>query len=393
MDDIVSVTPRGVERALQQGLDHFDEGQFEQALEVFEQALRHFGPNLDLIHWKGITLRHLGRLREAIEALEQSAGQSSAGSVYELAVLLLEEGLDGERGHRMLSELSEMGDMPAREYLAHRAYEEGRFAEVVELARIPRSADTEEQWPECVECLETLEGIALTELGRLDEARFLLKRAARKHPSCASHMTNLGRVYQLEKRHHRALKSYMRAAELDPDDPIPRLNLAHLYEEMGRNEAAGEMFKRLYFGFDRDPAVLEDYARFLARNGDLDGAVKLVERALQDAEEGEEADDLAAFVGWLANDAGDKERARAIWEAQVAGRSGAFAARHYLAGLLAEEGDHNRALDLLESAHAIDAVATRNWCLRPNGEVEPCFVSMAHLPRFRAVAGLTEPGR
>jgi Flp pilus assembly protein TadD len=394
MDEIVSVTSRNVDRALQAGLSHFDEGDYEDALAVFEQAIERLGPEMDLLHWKGIVLRHLGRLREAIETLEASAkAEAPEGSLYELAVLLLEENLEPARGLTILEDLSARGDLPAREYLAHRAYEEGRFAQVVELAREAQPEGALEQWPDSVECLETLEGIALTEMGHLDEARFHLKKAARKSPGCASHLTNLGRVYQLEKRYTRALKAYMRAMELDPDDPIPRINLAHLYEEMGREETARNMFRALYEGFGDDPAVLEDYARFLARHGQLNDALRLVQQALEEA--GDEADDdLAAFLGWLAMDAGDPERAREIWEAQIEDRPDAFAARHYLAGLLAQAGEEGRALDLLEAARKIDAVAARNWCVKPDGQVEPCFAGIAENPRFRKVAGLgDDPGR
>ncbi len=392
MDEIVSVTPRGLDRALQEGLAHFDEERFEEALAVFEGAIGRLGPNMDLYHWKGVTLRQLGRLREAIDALETSAAAASpAGSVYELAVLLLEEDVDSERGAALLDGLSAAGDLPAREYLTHRAYEEGRFADVVTLARAPKDAEQQKQWPDAVECLETLEGIALTELGRLDEARFHLKRAAKNSPGCPSHMTNLGRIYQLEKRYARALKCYMQACEVDPDDPVPRANLAHLHEEMGRLEQAETLFKGLYHGHPGETMMMEDYARFLTRHGRLDEAIQLVERALQDAPEGEPVDDMAAFVGWLAMDAGDRERARAIWEAQVKTKPKAFAARHYLSGLMALEGDSERALTLLESAQELDPVAARNWCNKPGGGIEDCFVSLAENPRFQEIAGHTEP--
>jgi Flp pilus assembly protein TadD len=391
MDEIPSVTSRAVDRALEEGLSHFDEGRYEEALEVFEKALKRLGPQMDLYHWKGVALRHLGRLNEAVRALEiSSKSEAPEGSVYELAVLLLDEDLDPARGERLLTELSDTGDLPAREYLAHRAYEEGRFADVIALARTPRDAEGESQWPDSAECLETLEGIALTETGRLDEARFRLKRAARKSPGCASHLTNLGRVYQLEHRYTRALKAYMQAVEMDPDDAIPRINLAHLYEEMGQTERARGLFRSLYEGFGDDPAVLEDYARFLARHGQLADAQRLVQQALKEQGDEEPDDDLAAFVGWLALDAGDRPRAREIWEAQVAARPDAFAARHYLAGLLAETGEEARALDLLEDARRIDAVATRHWCVQPDGEVEPCFATLAGHPRFKRVAGLAD---
>ncbi|MDH4229134.1 MAG: tetratricopeptide repeat protein [Nitrospirota bacterium] len=394
MDDIVSVTARGIDRTLREGLALFDEGRYEDALKIFEGALAHFGPNMDLYHWKGVTLRHLGRLREAVEALEQSAAAPKpAGSLYELAALLVEEGVDAERGVGILEELSGQGDLPAREYLAHRAYEEGNFPSVLELTRAERSPEMETQWPDAVECLETLEGIALTETGRLEEARFHLKRVARKSPGCASHMTNLGRIYQLEGRHPRALKSYLRAVELDPDDPVPQINLAHLYDEMGRKDAARNVFQTLYDEFGDDPSVLEEFARFLSRNGDGPRAFRIVEQALTTAADGPERDDLAAFLGWLAMDSGDHPRAIAMWEGLITERPEAFAARHYLAGLMAETGEATRALNLLEDAHRIDPAAARNWCVRPDGQVEACFRRIALEPRFRVVAGLpAEPG-
>ncbi|MDH5527497.1 MAG: tetratricopeptide repeat protein [Nitrospirota bacterium] len=393
MDDIVSVTQHGIDRALKDGLLLFDDGHYEEALAIFESALERFGPNMDLYHWKGVTLRNLGRLGEAVASLEKSTDAAKpAGSLYELAVLLIEEGVDAARGDGILKELSDQGDLPAREYLAHRAYEDGEFDQVVALTRAERDPEMETQWPDAVECLETLEGIALTEMGQLDEARFHLKRVARKNPGCASHMTNLGRIYQMEERHSRALKCYLRAVELDPDDPVPQINLAHLYDEMGRKDAAKNVFQSLYEAFGTDAAVLEDFARFLAKSGDLKRAFSLVERALQDAVEGPETDDLAAFMGWLAMDAGDHDRAMAIWEGLIASKPEAFAARHYLAGLLSEKGEIPRSLDLLEDAARIDPTAARNWCVRPDGEVEECFKPISGEARFRTVAGLPEGG-
>jgi len=390
MDEIVSVSARGIDRALRSGLGHFDSGEYEQALAVFDDAILRYGPDMGLYRWKGVTLRHLGRVNEAIRALELAATETTTDSLYELALLLIEENVDPPRGMELLNGLSANGDMPAREYLAHQAYEEGRFGDVVTLARAAQPETARDEWPDCVECLETMEGIALTEMGQLEAARFHQKRASKKNPTCASHLTNLGRVYQLQKRYPRALKCYLSAMETDPDDPIPQINLAHLYEEMGRIDAARNIFQAQYASSDPeqpDMAILEDYARFLARHGDLDQAVKLVERTMQQAQ-GEPRDDLAAFLGWLAMDGGDTGRARAIWEEQVTRRPLAFAARHYLAGLYSQEGQTEQALILLEEAHALDPIGTRNWCVRPDGKVETCFENIAAHPRFITVAGL-----
>ncbi|MFQ5508561.1 MAG: tetratricopeptide repeat protein [Leptospirillia bacterium] len=393
MDDVVSVTTRSIERALKEGLACFDDGGYEEALRLFDDALTRFGPNLDLTHWKGITLRHMGRLREAIEALEISgSGNTPEGSLYELAALLIEEGVDAERGVGILETLSDGGDLPAREYLAHRAYEHGHFERVVALSRMARKQETEQNWIDSVECLETLEGIALTEMGQLDEARFHLKKAARRNPGCGTHQTKLGRVFQREKSQARAHHCDLRAIELDTDDPIPQVNLAHLYDEMGRAEASHQVFAAVHQANPQDTGTIEDYARFLSRHGKLDEAVRLIERALQYFPEGDAAEDLSAFLGWLAMDSGDKARARAIWEEQISHRPRAFAARHYLAGMLAETGDTGAALDLLEVAHGIDAVATKNWCVRPDGKVEPCFLSLAADPRFIRITGPDNAG-
>jgi len=392
MDEIVSVTTRGIDRALKAGLERFDDGQYEEALTIFDDAIAHYGADMGLYRWKGVTLRQLGRLREAIRALELSATESTTDALYELAILLLEEGVDSPRGVELLEGLSSSGDMPSREYLAHRAYEEGRFGDVLNLTRLERPQKAREDWPDSVECLETLEGIALTEMGQLEEARFHLKRAAKKSPGCASHLTNLGRIYQIKKRFSRALKCYLHAMELDPEDPVPQINLAHLYEEMGREDAARNIFQTLYVNGDPripDGAVLEDYARFLARHGEVDTAVKMVERALQSAE-GDTEDELSAFLGWLAMDAGDIDRARSLWETQVKNRPKSFAARHYLAGLHAQHGDPTTALTLLEEAASLDPVGTRNWCVRPDGEVEECFKKIIEAPRFRALTGLDD---
>lgn len=49
-----------------------EEGDFEQALSFFEQALLLEQSNPDLWNYKGITLRSLGRYDEAIECFNKS---------------------------------------------------------------------------------------------------------------------------------------------------------------------------------------------------------------------------------------------------------------------------------------------------------------------------------
>ncbi len=83
-----------------------------------------------------------------------------------------------------------------------------------------------------VEILNGL-GIALCELGKLDESRQVLERAARLHSDDAITFANLAGVYWEVENYDLAIYFYNRALKIDSEVEETYFNLINLYIEIG----------------------------------------------------------------------------------------------------------------------------------------------------------------
>ena len=61
-----------LETLIQNGIANLENGNFEDALSFFEQALLLYPDNPDLWNQKGVVLRSLGRYNEALECYNKS---------------------------------------------------------------------------------------------------------------------------------------------------------------------------------------------------------------------------------------------------------------------------------------------------------------------------------
>ena len=76
-------------------------------------------------------------------------------------------------------------------------------------------------------------GIALCELGKLDESKLILERAIRYHPSDALSYANLAGVYWEFDDYEKAIFCYKKSIDLDPEISDSYYNLTNLYAEIG----------------------------------------------------------------------------------------------------------------------------------------------------------------
>ena len=76
-------------------------------------------------------------------------------------------------------------------------------------------------------------GIALCELGELDNSKIILERAIRFHPDDALSYANLAGVYWEFDDYEKAIYYYKRSIDLDPEMSDSYYNLANLYSEIG----------------------------------------------------------------------------------------------------------------------------------------------------------------
>ena len=92
----------------------------------------------------------------------------------------------------------------------------------------------------------------LKELGRLEEAIDVLKRAINADPEDLPNHNLLGFCYYKTKQHEKAVKCFRRAVEIDPSSGIDWANLGSNLRDLGRIEEAVKMYKK---ALSLDPTI------------------------------------------------------------------------------------------------------------------------------------------
>jgi Flp pilus assembly protein TadD len=123
-------------------------------------------------------------------------------------------------------------------------------------------------------------GVALLEADRVEEAIQCLQRANRIREN-AIHLNNLGRAYLRQRAFRKAMATFEKARELDPEDPQPWFNLTVCLRVQGkRAEALAELHKFLV-AFPSHPGARNDLALCFEAKGDRKMAVAHLHRALE----------------------------------------------------------------------------------------------------------------
>jgi tetratricopeptide (TPR) repeat protein len=153
-------------------------------------------------------------------------------------------------------------------------------------------------------------GIELADRGWLDEAVKEFQKAIALDPDSAHAHDNLATVYAEQKRYREALGEYLLALRLEPDGATAHYNLASFLASHGPDMAVAEY---------REALALEP--------GYPDAQLNLGLTLADQGQAAEAKEALAAAAGQDPEDA---------------------LARHELAGLLMDEGDHRAAIGLLK---------------------------------------------
>ncbi len=89
-------------------------------------------------------------------------------------------------------------------------------------------------------------GLALSNLGRYDEAEEHLRRAIELNPSYAPAFLNLGESFRIRGRYKEALEAYLAAVKIDPDYPLPYVGMGYvLFRLKHYDEGVSSMKKAL----------------------------------------------------------------------------------------------------------------------------------------------------
>lgn len=123
----------------------------------------------------------------------------------------------------------------------------GQLAQAVPLLRTYLASH-----PNDVEVLHNL-GMALSDLGKLDEARRYLLKALELAPLHTDTLVALGVAYERGKDPNSALVYLTRAVEQDAENPYAHRNLGAVLTELGRPEEAISHFRTAYELMPKDP--------------------------------------------------------------------------------------------------------------------------------------------
>lgn len=160
-----------------------------------------------------------------------------------------------------------------------------------------------------------------------------------------------GRVYQLQGESEAALRDLRRAAELDPSATRPLEWLGDISLELNRVDRAAEYFQRYIALDERNARVLYKLGVARYRAGAPREALEVLDQALQIDRT---LSDARFLRGLCLRDLGQPGEARLALETVVEANPGARGPREALAEVYGLLGEHQRAIDTLESLSALD---------------------------------------
>jgi tetratricopeptide (TPR) repeat protein len=151
------------------------------------------------------------------------------------------------------------GYATARVNLASTLSKQGRFNDAAVALRTALQLE-----PENAAALTNLGQLMIEsgDVGLLDEAGSLLRRAIAVAPGLAPAINSLGNVLRLQGDFEDALSCYQRALELDPRGAMPCHNIGKLLEQQGRYDEAARWFERAQ-------VIQNDPARYHVNHGSL----------------------------------------------------------------------------------------------------------------------------
>ena len=307
----VELEPQNLDFQLALGVAHAENGSLEEAVSVFERAVEDH-PNSPLAHLNlGTLFARLDRYDEAALALREALklNPENAPSRLTLAKVLV-------RSHHYGDALIEVD--------AYIAQQPADFAEF-DAAYV--------------------RGVALRQLGRLDEAEGELRRAVELNDQHSDAQYQLGFVLARQQRLEEARSHLEQAKALNPESPDIRFQLASVLrrlEEEGPAREEFEVFQRSKLEVQREneAAIIASRANQKLQEGDAAVAVELYRQSLEQAPRNAKAlYNLSVALGRLARPA---ER-RGTLEQAVAADPQLAEARNDLGLIYAGEGRYEEA--------------------------------------------------
>jgi tetratricopeptide (TPR) repeat protein len=137
----------------------------------------------------------------------------------------------------------------------------------------------------------------LVRSNRFDDGIAIFQRLANAEPKDADMWIRLGSTYRLKNDLNGALECFKRASELAPNDQGTLLQIGLLMEETGKRDQARPIYERILKINPNHAVALNNLAYIRAEEGgDLDQALSMAQRALQNLPSAHEISDTVGLI-------------------------------------------------------------------------------------------------
>ncbi|NQT35380.1 tetratricopeptide repeat protein [bacterium] len=284
-------------------------GRLEEALDVYNQYLDRFEPNVDVYQGIGriyLKLRDLEAAERVYKQLiEIDPGYPQVFYVLGGMAAQREDWLSAEDNFRHAVEL-DSSDIEYWISLLMILSEQEKYEEVLEVVAI-----TIERFVGLPLFYDTRSG-TLEKLGRLDEAIEAANKSIELDSTRVSPYLIRGYLYHLLGQWEEGAASYERALEIDPDSPAVLNNYAYLLSVQNyRLEDGLEMVDRALEMSPETPSYHDTRAWILYRLGRLKEALEVIKTAMKDSDDNAE---IFEHLGYIYQALGKERKALKAWK-------------------------------------------------------------------------------
>ncbi|MEN9229356.1 MAG: tetratricopeptide repeat protein [Thermostichus sp. DG02_5_bins_236] len=265
------------ERSYRQGLQLAQAERWQQAIEQYEQGLRHRPQDPRL---QAALLHAQNRISQANNRIQQAQTQLAADPSntlvrLDLARAFYQQGNFGAASSELSTLLSFDPDHALAKFLLAEIHlAQGNLAEAIEQYRAALALD-----PQLAGAQRQL-GIALLSQGQTEAAITALQAAIAQNPNDAEAHFQLGSAQAQQEDWDAALRHYLRAAQLDPAHVAAQERLGRWFASHGYSEAAVASLRAAIRADPDNPQLRLQLGKAQQAGGDLRAARSSYERAL-----------------------------------------------------------------------------------------------------------------
>lgn len=329
---------------LQLGLQLFQRGQYQEALQEFEQASRLRPKDASLENFIGITETKLGRMEEARKAFQEASriAPTLAGPHTNLGYNYLNARQYDAAEKELRTALSlDSADAYTHYYLAVLYLTTGRGAEAIPHLE-PANQLLQADVPAALLAIK-----ASLQAGALDQARRLI--AVEDTQFSAAQEYELATLLTVQKLYRDAAARFQRIAQMQPSWQN-QANLARAYESAGNRDLALQAWQGAIAADPSNPDLYLDCTRVLI---DLDRYQEAAEIVEHGAARVPDPYPLTIRLGAIAMMSGDEEKARATYQKAIEQHPALALGYVAVAQSYMKQGNGAKALQVLTEARTL----------------------------------------